>query len=176
MTAISLKSLNSYQILETVAVLAATMGLPILLHLLPAFDSTPLGARLLPMFIAPLVASLLYKPHVGLLAALFAPLINFSITARPASEIFLILCIELVVFTLVSLRLKNYQIPAIFHVVLALSVAKLVALFFMVTLPFQIFSGDALTYFVTSSVLGLPGLLILTLIAFYLLGVKKDVR
>ena len=176
MTAISLKALRPFQIPTFAIVLALTMGLPILFHLLPTFDSTPLGARILPMFFAPLIASLLYRPHVGLLAALCAPLINYSITAKPASDIFLILTIELVVFTFASIVLKKYSVPAIIHVLLSFSIAKLFCLICILYLPFQIYAGNAMDYFVSSSMVGLPGLVIMTLIAIYLIRVRKNVR
>ena len=175
MTAFSLKALRSFQIPAFAIVLSLTMGLPILFNLLPTFDSTPLGARILPMFFAPLIASLIYRPHVGLLAALCAPLINYSITAKPASDIFLILTIELVVFTFASIVLKKYGVSAIIHVFLSYLIAKLFCLICILYLPFHIFVGIAMDYFISSSMVGVPGLVIMTLIAIYLLRVRKNV-
>ncbi|MCP4295349.1 MAG: hypothetical protein GY786_07060 [Proteobacteria bacterium] len=175
MSTISLSGLKPYQIHETLLVILATMGLPVLVHLLPTFNSTPLGAILLPMFIAPLIASLLYKPHVSLLAAFSVPLLSFSLTSRPESGIFLLMFLELLIFTILSLQLNRRRINPLGHVFIAFLAAKLFSLIWILYLPFNPYQGDGQTYFSSSMINGIPGVLIMAGITYFLFK-KRDVR
>ncbi len=175
MSTISLGRLKPYQIPETMLIILATMGLPILVHLLPTYNSTPLGAVLLPMFIAPLIASLLYKPHVSLLAAFSVPLLSFSLTSKPESGIFLLMFVELLIFTILSLQLNRRRINPLGHVFIAFLAAKLFSLIWILYLPFNPFQGDGQTYFTSSMTNGIPGMLIMALIAYFLFQ-KRDAR
>ena len=56
----------------TALTLAGAIALPFLAHLLPAIGNVPMGARLLPIFVAPLLALILLPDARGLLAALGA--------------------------------------------------------------------------------------------------------
>ena len=76
MDTLSTRRLQTLQIPHTLIILAATMLLPVLFHLIPPVRDVPMGARLLPLFYAPLVAVLLFRPHVGLIAAALAPMLN----------------------------------------------------------------------------------------------------
>lgn len=71
--------------LSAVAV-AASVAIPFLVHLAPGGSS--IGATLLPIFWAPLLAILFFGPVPAVAAALLAPLLNHLITGmrshRPA--------------------------------------------------------------------------------------------
>lgn len=89
-----------------VLTLAATVALPILAHLLPPLAGVPWGARLLPAFLAPLVAVYLFHPAVALIAAAAAPLLNYWLTGMPAQPVVASLTLELLLFTGLVLTLR----------------------------------------------------------------------
>lgn len=90
----------------TVVTVALTFALPLLFHLLPS-AGIPLGARLLPIFYAPLLAALLFPPVVALSASLVAPLINHVLTGNPPLPMAAQLSAELMVFTGMVLLLRR---------------------------------------------------------------------
>lgn len=92
----------------TGGVLAASVALPFLVHLLPPMGGVPAGARLLPIFLAPLIAILYRQPLAALTAALLAPYVNHLLTGMPASADVIVITVQLLVFggvvTLLSRR------------------------------------------------------------------------
>lgn len=104
-----------YVISAACVVVAMTLLLPLLFHLLPAGEGVPLGARLLPIFYAPFLAALLFHPGVGLVAALLAPSLNHALTDRPAPEMVTMLTLELLLFVGVILfaRTRWPNIPVL---------------------------------------------------------------
>lgn len=94
----SLNLSEGIQVKETILVLAATLLMPMLIHLIPVSASTPVGAVLLPIFYAPLVAVIFFRFHVALIPALLAPVINYFLTGHPAAHLLPVMTIELVVF------------------------------------------------------------------------------
>lgn len=83
--------------------------LPFLVHFIPLTGKTPLGARLLPIFYAPLAAIFLSHPLVSVASGLIAPYLNYLLTGQPTLAIAPALSVELVIFsaTLVSLNHKK---------------------------------------------------------------------
>lgn len=79
-------------------VLAASAALPFLVHLLPPLGGVPAGARLLPIFLAPLVAILYRQPLAALTAALLAPYLNHLLTGMPASDNVIVITVQLLLF------------------------------------------------------------------------------
>jgi hypothetical protein len=111
----------------TAVVLAASLLLPLLFHLLPVSGGPPLGARLLPIFYAPLIAVLLFHPAVALTAALAAPSINHLLTGRPAPEMVPVLTLELLLFVgLILLARRRWPVSPLIAP-LAYLLAKLAA-------------------------------------------------
>lgn len=86
---------------------AAALLLPLFFHLLPASDGPPLGARLLPIFYAPLLAAVFFHPAVALTAALSAPALNHLLTGRPTPDMAMFLTLELLLFVGVVLLAKG---------------------------------------------------------------------
>lgn len=88
-----------------IAAVACSVALPFLLHCIPNQSSVPIGAQFLPMFYAPFIAVFFFRPHVGMITALIAPLMNSWLTGLPVKEKIGFLTAELLIFTLISLWL-----------------------------------------------------------------------
>lgn len=89
------------------AALGLSVLLPLLVHLLPNAGGAPAGARLLPIFYAPLLAALLRRPGAALTAALLAPACNHLLTGLPAAALLPSLTTELLLFTGLALLLAT---------------------------------------------------------------------
>ncbi len=165
MSVISIKPIKTLQLPETLVVFIITLTLPLLVHLIPALGNTPMGERLLPVFYAPLVATFIFRPHVSLLSAMLVPLINFMLTSRPAADIFLIIFVELLIFTTVSLLIVKHNFPSLIHVLLAYLAAKSGSLLWIQYSPLSHYSGEATTYFLSTMTKGLPGIAVLVMLA-----------
>lgn len=83
---------------ETVGLLVAAWAIPLAVHLVPWSGERPLGAYLLPMFWATLVAVYFFGARIGTLTALVAPAINLVVTGLPALRGVGFASFELVVF------------------------------------------------------------------------------
>lgn len=142
----------------TVVTAALTFALPLLFHLLPA-SGVPLGARLLPIFYAPLLAALLFPPVVALSASLIAPFINHALTGNPPLPMAAQLSAELLIFSGVVLasRRRWPRLPLVAP--LAYLVAR--AVVFFAPQPAAALSGRAWGALLTSLEVALPGLAVL---------------
>jgi hypothetical protein len=80
--------------------LAAALVLPLAVHLIPAADGPPYGARLLPIFFASLVLVVRGAPVPAIAVALLAPVLNRAVTGMPAGPMLPTLLVELTLFTL----------------------------------------------------------------------------
>lgn len=89
------------------AALAVGLVLPILVHLIPVEAGPPMGARLLPIFLAATVAALRLDALSALSIALFTPLLNRLLTERPAGPMLPTLLIELVLVVLIVLLIRR---------------------------------------------------------------------
>lgn len=168
--AASIKSLTIYrlfvfaQVDKLALVLLAMFGLPFFVHLIPVNSLEPLGAIWLPIFYAPLVAVLVFRFHVAVLAGMLAPMINMWITGRPEMIMAKTLTLELVVFVVLmkvlSLRLKNFWASGVFSYLLAKLFSILI---FEVVWGAEVFPA-ALFSFLAAIERCLPGLLVLLLI------------
>lgn len=86
---------------ELGVVLALSVLFPFLIHILPVPDDVRLGPRLLPMFYAPLLASLLGRPQSALAVALLAPWLNRLLTGHPLPLGAVVMMVQLVGFVAV---------------------------------------------------------------------------
>lgn len=85
--------------------LTLSVMFPFLIHLLPVPETSRLGARLLPMFYAPLLAALWGRAQTAWLVALLAPGLNWALTGHPSPPGAIELMIQLLVFVVVVPRL-----------------------------------------------------------------------
>lgn len=151
-----------YVIPATLVTIAATVALPFLVHLLPPVNGTPVGAVLLPLFIAPFVALYLFHPAAALVAALVTPSINRALTGQPTAEMAVLLTVELTVFTVVALLLKSRWPRSVVNAPAAYLAAKVVAA--IVLSLTALIPALPLGYLTSSVVNALPGLAILLVV------------
>lgn len=161
---------SKYQITQTVIILAATMVLPVLVHLLPNFNGQLAGAVLLPIFLAPMFAAFMYKKHVAIFAGIFAPLFNYLIMGRPAPEIVITLGFEVVMFAVLLSWLKNmkgiqYIAAPLSYLISSLAVVLGLSLFGAQTNP--------VAFWLTSTTIAVPGILLMAVANLALLRFQK---
>ncbi len=166
---VALQMVSRYQVSQTVLVLAATLILPLVIHLIPNINGNLSGAVLLPIFWAPMFAAFAYKRHVAIFAGIFAPLLNYLILGRPAPEMVVTLCFEIVAFALILGWLKNLSIVKY----VAAPVAYLVASLVVVT-GMSFFSEHfSFAMWVNAITVAIPGILLLGLANLTFLRLSK---
>jgi hypothetical protein len=167
---LALQFTSKYQITQTAIVLAATMILPILVHLLPNINGQLAGAVLLPVFFAPMIAAFLYKKYVALFAGIFAPLLNFLIMGRPASEMVIMLGFELVLFVLVLGWMKNLKAIRYFAAPVAYMISSLI-----VVLGLSVFNNliNPVSFWLNSTIAAIPGILLMGILNLAILKFRK---
>lgn len=153
---------------ESAVVLSLTLFLPFLVHLLPSWDDSPLGAHLLPIFYAPLAALLMGRLGIALLVSMMAPWVNHLLTGLPAVPMAVMLCLELVLFLLVVQWLRDKQLPGWSlgpaGYSLSLVVTGLLGTLFQLSgLPFPLGLGQV----PLSWMAALPGMAILALVGWW---------
>ena len=158
---------------ETVALVGIAAAVPFLIHLIPS-AGVPWGARLLPMFYAPLLGVMLYRFHVGLIPALLAPALNVLLTGSPALSLVTILTVELVLFTaVVFLMLKSW--PRLWLAgPFAYMMAKAGSGVMIATLPWFSSFRPAGRFALASVETAIPGLLVLTALTVLMLRIRSD--
>jgi hypothetical protein len=146
------------QIPAVIITLGLMWLLPFLIHLIPFTGIIPLGARLLPIFYAPLLAAWLFHPVVGIFSSLLMPFINHAFTGMPAFNVAMMLSVELCIFSFVLTIYKNRypRLPLIapFAVIAGKFVSALL-LFIIPLVPFSPWE-----YFSSSIFNAIPGLLV----------------
>ena len=161
---------SKYQLSQTAIILAATMSLPVLVHLLPDVNGQLAGAVFLPIFMAPMVAAFIYKKHVAIFAGIFAPLINFLIMGRPAPEMVVTLSSEIVLFALLLSWLKTlkgiqYLAAPLAYLAASFVVTTSLSLFGHVTNPASVW--------MSATTIAIPGILLMTMANLAILRFQK---
>lgn len=146
----------------TLLTVIAALLLPLLVHLLPASGTPPLGARLLPIFYAPLLAAVFFGPVASLAASVLAPFANLALTGRPPLPLATQLSAELLIFTGVVLGLGRRWPRFALAAPLAYVVARTVT-FFALT-PTSVTTGGSWAALFASLGAALPGIVVLTLL------------
>ncbi|ADI13798.1 hypothetical protein [Truepera radiovictrix] len=149
----------------TALTVAFTFALPLLFHLLPS-PGIPLGARLLPIFYAPLLAAHFFPPVVAFVGGAVAPFVNHAVTGNPPLPLAAQLSAELLVFVGVLLLLRRRWPQFALSAPLAYLAARVVV--FFAQQPAALISSDAWGGLFASLQVALPGLgalLVLDLVA-----------
>ena len=89
------------------AALAAGLVLPIVVHLIPVDAGPPMGARLLPIFLAATIAAMRMDAVSALSIAVLTPLLNRLLTGSPAGAMLPTLLIELAVVVTILLLVRR---------------------------------------------------------------------
>lgn len=148
------------QVPATLTTMALMIVLPLLVHLFPPIGKTPLGAFLLPIFYAPLVAVLLCHPLVSIFAGLVVPYINYLLTGHPVLPFAAALSVELTLFSITLLFFNRRKTSTSSWVVVptAFGLAKVGS-----ALIGGLAGGFSLLGGLSGLVYALPGLLVLVL-------------
>lgn len=156
-----------------VAVAIAVVA-PLLVHLLPNSGNVPMGARLLPMYYAPLIAILLFDPLSGIVAGLIAPLINHLVTGMPVPDMMPVLTVELLVFALLIAashrRWPRFWIAAPIAYLAAKAITVVLVEVIMAVTTYSV----VLAPFVKSATNAIPGLVILTVLSFAIVRYRQS--
>ncbi|HOW59263.1 MAG TPA: hypothetical protein PLO78_06010 [Candidatus Omnitrophota bacterium] len=165
-------SLSTMQFDKITWVLSATCFLPFLFHLIPWHFPVPIGAVWLPMFYAPCLAALLYRPHVGIFAALIAPSLNSVLFGRPENQMVLSLTVDLLVFTMLTWEIsKRFMMIA---PLIGFLTAKLVGQILFRGASGSLFSLESWTLWVKHLGLSFPGILMLFVISIFCIRWKEN--
>ena len=144
--------------------LALSVMFPFMIHIIPVPGDSQLGARLLPMFYAPLLAALWGRARSAVVLALAAPWLNWALTLHPAPLGAVVMMAELLGFVLV-MRLLLTKVGAHWSLAApAYFAGKIAAVVAVSLLPALIGGRAALGWAAQSVVIGAPGIAILVLI------------
>lgn len=152
--------------LELGVLLALSVLVPFMVHLLPVPEDARLGPRLLPMFYTPLLAALLGRKRSAFAVALIAPWLNWLLTAHPTRIGAVITTVELLVFVVV-LRLLLARGARWFLAVPAYACAMILAALVAALFPALIGGRPAGAWLMNSVTMGLPGVAVLLLINWF---------
>jgi hypothetical protein len=144
--------------------LTLSVMFPFMIHILPVPDDVRLGPKLLPMFYAPLLASLLGRTQSALIVALIAPWLNWLLTGHPTTRAGTVMTVQLITFVFVLRALltglgPRWYLAAPAYLGSLLAAALVVALF-----PALVGGRAAVEWAVSTIRIGLPGIAILVLI------------
>lgn len=144
--------------------LTLSVMFPFMIHILPVPDDVRLGPRLLPIFYAPLLASLLGRAQTAVIVAIVAPWLNWLLTRHPAPAGGVVMTVQLLTFVL-CLRAMLRAVGPRWYLAFPAYIGCLVAAALVVTLfPPLIGGRAALEWFASTIRIGWPGIAILVLI------------
>jgi len=173
LNSVALKENKVLQIPATAITIGAMLLLPYLAHFLPSASAVPVGARLLPMFYAPLLAVIFFSPAVGIVASISAPIINYMLTGMPALELVIILSIELTFFSVLMQSLYR-RFPKFGGLApLAYLMAKVVSLVILMLAP-SLISASPWQFFLNSTSTAWSGMVILLAINLIVVWAKRQ--
>ncbi|MDZ7799574.1 MAG: hypothetical protein U5K81_02120 [Trueperaceae bacterium] len=109
----SLRRSTTYRVAAVGAALAAGLILPVLVHLIPVESGPPMGARLLPIFLAATLAAMRLDAVSALSIAVLTPLLNRLLTGMPAGPMLPALVIELVLVVSLVLAVRRWAPAAL---------------------------------------------------------------
>ena len=141
--------------------IALTLLFPFLIHVIPVPEDSRLGARLLPMFYAPLLAALLGRPRTALIVAVVAPWLNWLLTGHPRPASGLLMTLQLLAFVGVVRALLARLGPRWFLALPAYLAAMLLAALVATVVPPLIGGAAAWSWLAQSVVRSLPGVAVL---------------
>ena len=161
---------NIFQRLEVswiVGFLALAFLAPYVVHFIPSWDDSPVGAKLLPIFYAPLIAALTRKAHVSITVALMAPWLNHILIGMPSVPMAIILTVELLIFSILAERLARRHKGQVWLGPVCYLLAKPVSLAILLLMPGFLTGTPSLMRFAMGVVNAWPGLAILALLSYY---------
>jgi hypothetical protein len=149
--------------------LCLSVMFPFMIHVIPVPEDSQLGPRLLPIFYAPLLASLLRRSGTAAAVALLAPWLNWALTSHPAPTGAIVMTVELVVFVLAVRALLARSGPRWYLAAPAFLFCKAGSALAATAFPELNGGREPLAWAVQSVATGLPGIAILVLINWLVL-------
>ena len=162
--------LQKVQIKEITLLLAASLLIPFLIHLIPPANGIRLGAVLLPMFYVPLIAVTFYKFHTALVVTAFAPILNYFLTGSPKLTSVPLLTFEVLVFVLIMILFLRYKKLNKSSTLISILTALVVP---PVVLGLFSSSGYSVEHLLISLRNAVPGIILLTLLNIVLLRLRN---
>jgi len=144
--------------------LCLSVMFPFLIHVLPVPETARLGAMLLPMFYAPLLAGLWGRKRSALAVALLAPWLNWALTSHPSPLGAIVMMVQLLVFVLTLRSLMLFIGARPFLAAPAYFLAMAASLAVTAAFPELGNGQSAFDSTVRSMAIGLPGIAILVLL------------
>ena len=144
--------------------LSLSVMFPFMIHVLPVPETAKLGARLLPMFYAPLLATLWGRARSALAVALLAPWLNWALTSHPSPPGAIVMLIQLLAFVFTLRGLLAGLGMRWFHAAAAYFAGVAAAVLLVAAFPALIGGHPALAWAAQGVEVGLPGIAILVLI------------
>ena len=144
--------------------LCLSVMFPFMIHLIPVPGDAQLGPRLLPMFYAPLLATLWGRARSAVTLALLAPWLNWALTSHPAVPGAIVMMVELLGFVLALRKLLTGVGVRWFLAAPAYFSGKMVAVLATAFFPALIGGRAAFAWAAQSVAIGMPGIAILVLI------------
>ncbi len=166
--------INRIQLKETVIILTLSVLIPFLIHFLPDFNGIAIGAILLPMFWAPYIAIKYFKFHVGLIAGLAAPMVNSLITGNPHMGIIPLITLQLVFFVIAAGFLDRINVLKNFNAIIAYAASIIISLLVIMIFPYLMQNLVPSNYLFVAFISGLPGIVLLAVINYVSLKLKKE--
>jgi hypothetical protein len=154
--------LNKLQVKESVAVLAFSVLIPFLIHVIP-FAGSPAGAVLLPIFIAPFIAVVFFRFDVAIIAALLSPVLNYFLTGNPVYGSVGIMTLELCMFVSIAKLLIKYD----YVKYIAAPAGVIVSMFF------SQFIFSSVNHFTAALTTAIPGIILISLLNVLLFTLSK---
>ena len=148
-------------------VLALAFLAPYVVHFIPSWDDSPIGAKLLPIFYAPLIAALTRRAHVSITVALMAPWLNHVLIGMPSIPMAIILTGELLIFSVVAERLARNHRGQFWLGPVSYLLAKPVSLLVLLAVPGFLDGTPSAMQFARGVVNAWPGLAVLALLSYY---------
>ena len=151
--------------LDLAVFLGLAMLSPWVVHFIPSWDYGPIGAKLLPIFYAPLIAALTGRGQVAVGVALLAPWVNHFLFGMPARPIAILLTIEMAGFTIVATWLASRWSGQAWLGPAAYLAAKPLSFLTLLLFPSILPALSAATYAASSTIQAWPGLVVLALLS-----------
>jgi len=131
----AIKILSNSIINEYFLIFSLSILIPFSIHSIPWQGKVSLGAIVLAMFYAPMIAVLLSKYKLAIFVSLFSPLANFLITGHPIRASVVFLTLELVAFSLVFIFLDKKNKRLIFNPVIGYIVSIFIVFCIALLIP-----------------------------------------
>lgn len=151
--------------LDLAVFLGLAMLAPWVVHFIPNWDDSPIGAKLLPIFYAPLIAALTGRGQVAVIVAFLAPWVNHLLFNMPARPIAILLTIELAGFSIVTTWLASKWSGQAWVGPTAYLAAKPLSFLTLLIFPSLLPPLSAAAYTASSTVNAWPGIAVLAVLS-----------